>query len=112
MALPEGLTTAAVEAVAQRSYDNARQSNPELPLAPWDALSPMQKHSGLEVSAHFLAPLWPLIEKHVDDEITLHAGVLRARIEMFIDELRGRGLGEGVNIAGELEQIINTPMED
>ena len=111
MTLDEHFMTTLTEKVAEANWEVVRKQSP-MPLAPFDALTGMHKHAALAGAVEVLKPAWPIIDQHLDDAVTLHAGVLRGRIEMFIDELRGRGLGEGINIAAELEQIINETIED
>jgi len=106
--LNEGLQSTLVDTVARRHYEQNR-----LALHPqWDALPVMVQHQIRESTTDVLAPAFPVIAEAIEREANLgmeHAAVLRGRIEMFINDLQGRG--DGV-IAAELEQIINAQMED
>jgi hypothetical protein len=96
------------EAVAAANWEAVRKQA-IMPLAAFEDLTGVHRHNALSGAVEVLKPAWPIIDREIDDAVTLHAGVLRGRIEMFIEELRARG---SANIAAELEQIINETIED
>lgn len=106
--LDEGLQSEIIEVVARHHYETSRLAlHPE-----WPKLPIITQHMIRESTLTTIAPAFPVIAAAIEREERVgmeHAAVLRGRIEMFINDLQGRGEG---TIAAELEQIINAEMED
>lgn len=98
--IPATRKAAAIEAFAIQATTNLRDSG--APVPPWSELPAMFKHAQLEATAKIFNVIWPILE---DEE----AIILRARIEMLVDDLIRRG--EAI-LAAEVKRILTDPIGD
>lgn len=112
MGLPEGFTTELVEVAAQASF--ARLPASAIPKgwpATWGALPPFLQHDMREQVIPFITPILPIIETFADAGME-HSAVLRARIEMVIEEWTHReSLMLPAHLAAELQIALDAEME-